>query len=54
MIDRGKSWACNTQAFGTTEKRFNSQAIKVPGPGTYKTERHKKMAQNFVVKRVRG
>ena len=56
-ISRGKSWTTTMQAFGTTERRFvgaTSQSVAVPGPGTYKSERHQRMAANFAVHRVRG
>ena len=50
------------QTFGTTEKRFTDQTAPTisksmqiaPGPGNYTTERHKRMAANYVVQRVRG
>ena len=62
VISRGKSWTTTVQAFGTTEKRFTastaptiSQSMQLaPGPGTYVSERHKRMAANYVVQRVRG
>jgi len=44
VISRGKTWTTTMQAFGVTEKRFVSQSIVAPGPGTYKSERHKRMA----------
>ena len=53
-MSRGKSWTTTIQAFGTTEKRFGDASKQVPGPGTYKSERHKKLALNFAVQRVRG
>ena len=42
------------QAFGTTEKRFVTQSMVVPGPGNYKSERHIRMAQNYAMHRIRG
>ena len=42
------------QAFGTTEKRFTDKEKQEPGPGTYKSERHGKMAANYAVKRIGG
>lgn len=49
MFSHGKSWTTTVQAFGSTERRFVSQSMTAPGPGTYKSERHNKMAQNFAV-----
>ena len=54
FMKSGKSWTTTAQAFGTTERRFISQSMQAPGPGTYKSERHKKMATSYVVQRVRG
>lgn len=61
-ISRGKSWTTTMQAFGTTEKRFTastepsiSKSMQLaPGPGTYSSERHKRMAANYAVQRIRG
>lgn len=53
-MTRGKSWTTTTQAFGTTEKRFTTQSMLIPGPGTYRSERHGRMAANFAVQRIRG
>ena len=53
-ISRGKSWTTTMQAFGTTEKRFADSQMQIPGPGSYSSERHKKMSAKFAVQRVRG
>ena len=53
-MSRGKSWATTVQAFGSTERRFTSSMPQVPGPGAYKSERHKQLAANYVVRRVNG
>ena len=53
-----KVWGSTIQAFGTTERRMPSQPHSVsqslPGPGTYVSERHKKLIKNCVYQRVRG
>ena len=53
-----KTWTSTIQAFGTTEKRMgqmsHSISYPLPGPGSYTSERHRKLAANTVIKRVRG
>jgi len=53
-MTRGKSWTTTVQAFGTTEKRFPTQSMEIPGPGTYKSENHKRMLSNYSIQRIRG
>lgn len=53
-ISRGKSWTTTVQAFGSTEKRFVTQSMLAPGPGTYRSERHLRLAANFATHRIRG
>ena len=31
-----------------------TQSMLIPGPGTYKSERHGRMVANFAVQRIRG